>query len=79
MHWVVLVGAYVILWFLMLQILLPIGIKAPHEAGETASALADPGAPENPRILLKALIASLVAAVLWLVFYGLALTGYINL
>lgn len=78
MHWVVLAGSYVILWFLMLQILLPIGVKAPHEAGEQAHALADVGAPSNPRILLKALVASLVAAVLWLVFYGLVVAGYVN-
>jgi predicted secreted protein len=78
MHWIVLIGAYVILWFLALQILLPIGIKAPHESGEVAHALADAGAPSNPRIVLKALIASGVAAVLWLIFYALILKGYIN-
>jgi predicted secreted protein len=78
MHWVVLAGAYVILWFLALQILLPIGIRTPHESGEEAHALADAGAPSNPRIVLKALIASGVAAVLWLTFYALVLMGYIN-
>jgi predicted secreted protein len=78
MHWVVLAGAYVILWFLTLQLLLPIGIKAPHESGEAGHALADAGAPSNPRILLKALFASIIAAVLWLVFYVLVLTGHID-
>jgi predicted secreted protein len=78
MHWVVLVGAYVILWFLVLQILLPIGIRSPHETGEQVHALADAGAPGNPRIVLKALIASLAAAVLWLVFYALVIAGYID-
>ena len=78
MHWVVLAGAYVILWFLALQILLPIGIRAPHESGEEARGLADAGAPSNPRIVLKALIASGVAAVLWLIFYVLILKGYID-
>jgi predicted secreted protein len=78
MHWVVLVGAYIILWFLMLQILLPIGIRSAHESGEEADALADAGAPPNPRIALKALIASGVAAALWLIFYGLVLAKYID-
>jgi predicted secreted protein len=78
MHWVVLVGAYVILWFLVLQILLPIGIRAPHESGEEAHALADAGAPSDPRIVPKALVASGVAAMLWLIFYALILKGYIN-
>ena len=55
-----------------------IGIKAPHESGEVAHALADAGAPSNPRIGLKALIASGVAAALWLIFYGLVWAGYID-
>jgi predicted secreted protein len=79
MHWIVLAGAYVILWFLMLQILLPIGIRAPHESGEAAHALADSGAPPNPHILFKAALATLAAAVLWLVFYALILAHVINL
>jgi predicted secreted protein len=79
MHWVVLAGAYVILWFLLLQILLPMGIRAPHETGEAAHALADAGAPSNPRILLKALIASVAAAVLWLVFYTLVLMKVVDI
>jgi predicted secreted protein len=78
MHWVVLAGAYIILWFLVLQILLPIGIRVPHESGEDAHALADTGAPSNPRILFKALIASAAAAVVWLVFYALVVTGHID-
>jgi predicted secreted protein len=78
MHWVVLVGAYVILWFLALQTLLPIGIRSPHESGEGAHALGDAGAPSNPRILLKALLASIAAAVLWLIFYALVRAGYID-
>lgn len=79
MHWVVLAGAYIILWFLALQILLPIGVRSTHETGEAAHALADSGAPSNPRILLKALIASVAAAVLWLIFYALVLAGYIDI
>ncbi|MGH6889538.1 MAG: DUF1467 family protein [Rhizomicrobium sp.] len=79
MHWVILAGAYVILWFLTLQILLPIGIGDSRESGDTATTLADPGAPPNPRLLLKALIATFAAAVLWLVFYGLILAHVIDL
>jgi len=53
MHWIVLVGAYIILWFLALQILLPIGIKAPHESGDAVLGGVDPGAPAQPRLGLK--------------------------
>jgi len=78
MHWVVLAGAYIILWFLALQILLPIGIRARHEMGEDANAIGDPGAPPNPRLAVKALLATLVAAVIWSIFYALVLYGVID-
>lgn len=79
MHWVVLAGAYIILWFLVLQILLPIGIRTAHESGEPSTALADAGAPSNPRLLLKAMIATIAAAAIWLIFYGLILAHVIDL
>ncbi|HEX4077631.1 MAG TPA: DUF1467 family protein [Rhizomicrobium sp.] len=78
MHWVVLAGAYIILWFLALQILLPMGIRAPHETGDNATAIGDPGAPPNPRLVLKALLATVAATVIWSVFYALVLSGVIN-
>ncbi|HEY3638586.1 MAG TPA: DUF1467 family protein [Rhizomicrobium sp.] len=78
MHWVVLSGAYVILWFLALQILLPIGIRAPYENGEHTHVVGDAGAPANPRIAFKALLASAIAAALWLIFYVLVREGYID-
>ena len=62
----VLVGAFVIFWFLALFCLLPVGL------GEV-----DPetGAPLHPKLLLKAAIATGIAAVLWLGFYALFLAG----
>ena len=63
-------SAFTIIWFLAFFMLLPVGI------GKT-----DPetGAPESPRLLLKAGIATAAAAVLWGVFYVLTLTGVIEL
>jgi predicted secreted protein len=78
-HWIVLAGAYVILWFLMLQILLPIGIRARQDDGGATHSLADAGAPANPRLLLKALLATFAAAALWLIFLGLILMHIISL
>jgi len=61
-HGAVLVSAFAILWFLALFYLFPIGL------GEV-----DPetGAPKNPRLLLKAGIATIIAVVLWVIFYEL--------
>ena len=69
-HASVLVGAYVIFWFLALFCLLPVGL------GEV-----DPetGAPLRPMLLRKAAIATAIAAVLWVGFYALIVTGVLEL
>jgi len=69
-HGAVLIGAFLILWFLALFCLFPIGL------GDV-----DPqtGAPLRPRLALKALIATGIASVLWMIFYVLILTGALNL
>jgi predicted secreted protein len=61
LHYVVLFSAYAVLWFLCLFCLLPVGLGAERDP--------DTGAPLNPMLKKKALIASGIAAVLWIVFY----------
>jgi predicted secreted protein len=61
-HYVVLFSAYAVLWFLCLFCLLPIGLGAERDP--------DSGAPQSPMLMNKALIASCIAAVLWLGFYA---------
>ena len=73
MRFVVLASAFVILWFLVLQILLPIGIRSSHDG------VGDPGAPANPRIVLKLVLAAIAAAALWSIFYALVLMRVINI
>jgi predicted secreted protein len=59
-HGAVLLSAFLGLWFLTLFCLLPVGL------GEV-----DPetGAPRSPMLLRKALIATAIASVLWVIFY----------
>ena len=78
-HWVVLGGAFAIFWFLALQIVLPMGVKTAHDTGEEVHAGTEPGAPLNPRLGLKVLIATACAIVAWAIFYILILTGVLNL
>jgi len=49
---------FIIVWWMIFFMALPFGAKAPEEA----EAGHDAGAPERPRIALKALIAALIAA-----------------
>jgi predicted secreted protein len=79
MHWVVLGGAFAILWYLALQIVLPMGNRTTQEAGDTLAAGTDPGAPIRPRLALKFALATGVAVVLWLILYGLVLLKVIDL
>lgn len=69
-HASVLVGAYVVFWFLALFCLLPVGL------GKVDS---ETGAPLSPKLLLKAGIATAIAAVLWVGFYILIAIHVIDL
>jgi predicted secreted protein len=61
LHYVVLFSAYAVLWFLCLFCLLPIGLGTERDP--------ESGAPLNPMLARKALIATGIAAVLWIGFY----------
>ena len=69
-HWAVLLSAFLIFWFLALFCLLPVGLGA-----------VDPesGAPLNPMLGRKALIATATAVVLWIVFVMLIFFGVLDL
>ena len=69
-HASVLLGAYVVFWFLALFCLLPVGL------GEVVP---ETGAPLSPKLLLKAGIATAIAAVLWVGFYILIAFGVFDL
>jgi predicted secreted protein len=69
-HGAVLISAYVILWFLALFCLLPIGLG--HVDPQT-------GAPAKPHLLRKAGYATAIAAVLWVIFYALILLRVVEL
>jgi predicted secreted protein len=71
LHYVVLFSAYAVLWFLCLFCLLPIGLGSERDP--------DSGAPLNPMLAKKALIASGTAAVLWVAFYAAVGFGWLEL
>ncbi len=58
----------VIAWWLAFQALLPVGVKAPHETGETLSG--DPGAPVKPNLLKKGLWAGVIAVLVWAALFS---------
>jgi predicted secreted protein len=58
-------GVYVLLWWLSFFVALPIGATSLHEAGEASEPGVERGAPKRHNLGKKALIAALIAAVLW--------------
>ena len=71
LHYVVLFSAAAVLWFLCLFCLLPVGLGSERDP--------DSGAPLNPMLKKKALIATGLAAVLWIGFYATIRFGWMSL
>jgi predicted secreted protein len=71
LHYIVLFSAYAVLWFLCLFCLLPIGLGSERDP--------DSGAPLSPMLGKKALIAVVIAAVLWAIFYAAIGFGWLEL
>jgi predicted secreted protein len=67
MSWATGLMVYLVIWWTILFTVLPLGVRRVENPGRGQ----DPGAPARPQILRKAIITSLVAAVLWLGFYFL--------
>jgi predicted secreted protein len=69
-HWAVLLSAFTGAFFLSLFCLLPVGL------GEV-----DPqtGAPKSPQLLKKMGIATIIAIVLFIIFYALIATHVLDL
>lgn len=60
------VAIYVILWWLAFFVTLPLGAASLHETDEASAPGTERGAPRVHNLGVKALIASGIAAVLWL-------------
>jgi predicted secreted protein len=67
MSWATGVMVYLVIWWTILFAVLPLGVKRVENPGRGQ----DRGSPERPLLFRKAVITSLVAAVLWLGFYFL--------
>ena len=69
-HWAVLISAFASIWFLALFCLFPVGL------GDV-----DPetGAPKSPQLLKKMGWATVIAVVLFSIFYALIVTHVLDL
>jgi len=65
MSWPIGVAAYVVIWWIVIFAVLPFGVRTTEEGDPGHAA----GAPVHPHLLVKALVTTAVAAVIWLMLY----------
>lgn len=63
------VAVFFVIWWLCLFVVLPFGVKSQHESNEIVPG-SDPGAPQQPLFLRRALATTLLAMI---VFSGIYL------
>ncbi len=69
------IAMYVVIWWIALFAVLPLGTKPVADADSQTGWR---GAPEQPQMLRKALITTVVAAVIWLGVYLMISSGWIS-
>lgn len=74
MQWFTGVLVYFIMWWVVLFAVLPWGAHPPDEV-EPGHA---PSAPERPRLIPKFLVTTVIAALLWAVYYVVLHSGLID-
>ena len=65
MSWATGVMVYLVIWWTILFAVLPLGVRRVENPGRGQ----ERGAPERPQLMRKAVITSIVAAILWIAFY----------
>jgi predicted secreted protein len=66
MGWATGIMVYLVTWWIALFMVLPLGVRRVEDPGRGQ----ERGAPERPDLVRKAIITTVLAAVLWIVFYG---------
>lgn len=66
MTWFTGILLYVLIWWILLFMVLPWGARPPDEPEPGH----EPGAPARPMLLRKAVVTTLLAAVVWLAVYA---------
>jgi predicted secreted protein len=68
---------FAVIWFLTFLVIIPIRIETQGDKGEIVPGT-HAGAPENHYLQQKAVITTVVAALLWVVIAGIILSGIIS-
>ncbi|NIZ61825.1 DUF1467 domain-containing protein [Sedimentitalea sp. CY04] len=69
---------YAVIWFLSFLVIIPIRLETQGDKGSVVPGT-HASAPENHYLKQKAIITTLIAAVLWAVIVGIILSGVITI
>lgn len=69
---------FIIIWWLILFIILPIKIKSQNEKGSVVKGT-DPGAPTDPKIVFKLILTTVIASILFATTYVLVYFDILNI
>jgi predicted secreted protein len=69
-------AVFVVVWWLVLFITLPFGVKRTEESDLEPGQ--EPGAPAKPMMWRKMLVTTVITIALWILFYYLSETGLIS-
>ncbi len=69
-------AVFVVIWWLVLFITLPFGVKRTEEGDLEPGQ--EPGAPAKPMMWRKIAVTTVITAALWVLFYYLSETGLIS-
>lgn len=60
---------YIVIWWVALFVVLPLGVKSQWEEGNEGTSVKgiEPGAPANPNLPRKVVMTSILAAILWVI------------
>ena len=77
MNWFTALATFLILWWLSLFIVLPIGVRGQAE-DESIEPGTEPGAPTRPHMIRKAIWATAIALVLFVLLNAILSTGWLT-
>ncbi len=67
MTWALGTATYFIIWWTSLFAILPFGVQSQHELDDVVPG-SEPGAPARPRLMLKLMANTVIAAIVWAIF-----------
>jgi predicted secreted protein len=77
MNWFSALVVWLIIWWLVLFVILPIGIRGQAEEGDIVEG-SEPGAPHTLDIKRKFKQTTIIASILWVLTCGLIVSGLVS-